>query len=243
MPKDYHHMTQEIRSQIYALKSTGMALSKIGHIVGYDASAICREIKRNTGGRGYPLAMAKERRAKASRTPKKLTPKLISIIEDRIQKDWSPDQIAGRLKEEGIVNISHEAIYQHIWKDKRTGGTLYKHLRHHSKKYNKRSSDKAGRGCIPNRVDIDERPLIVANCYFAKPYHSWERGLNEHTNGLVRQYLPKSTDFTQVSDQTVQVIAEKLNHRPRKSLYYKTPMEVILMHRSQTRIARVSQDG
>ena len=331
MPKGYHHMTQEIRSQIYALKSTGIALRKIGRIVGYDASAISREIKRNTGGRGYRYkqadAMAKERRTKASRTPKKLTPELVSIIEDRLQEDWSPDQIAGRLKEQGRTSISHELIYQHIWKDKRTGGTLYKHLRHHGKKYNKRSSGKAGRGCIPNRVDIDERPAIVevksrigdwegdtiigakhqgaivsyvdrcskftvlkkidrktadlvamatieqfrqkslpvrtitydngkefsdhgeiskalnVNCYFAKPYHSWERGLNEHTNGLVRQYLPKSTDFTQVSDQTVQGIAERLNHRPRKSLHYKTPMEVMLIKRNQVNVELADADG
>ena len=57
-------------------------------------------IKLNTGGRGYCYkqadAMAKERRAKASQAPKKLTQELISIIEDRIQKDWSPDQITGR---------------------------------------------------------------------------------------------------------------------------------------------------
>ena len=58
MPKGYHHMTQEIRSQIYALKSTGIALRKIGRIVGYDASAISREIKCNTGGRGYRYKQA-----------------------------------------------------------------------------------------------------------------------------------------------------------------------------------------
>jgi len=48
-----------------------------------------------------------------------------------------------------------------IWVDKQAGGTLYKHLRHHGKRYNKRSSLKAGRGCIPGRVDISERPQIV----------------------------------------------------------------------------------
>lgn len=53
MPKGYHHMTQEIRSEIYALKATGIALIKIGRIVGYDVSAISCEIKRNTDSRGY----------------------------------------------------------------------------------------------------------------------------------------------------------------------------------------------
>ena len=87
MPKGYHHMTEEIKSQIYALKATGMTLRKIGRIVGYDVSSISREIKRNTGSRGYRYkqadAIAKERRVKASRAPKKLTLGLISIIESK----------------------------------------------------------------------------------------------------------------------------------------------------------------
>jgi len=57
---------------------------------------------------------------------------------------------------------------------------------------------------------------LNAKCYFAKPYHSWERGLNEHTNGLVRQYLPKKTSFKDVTNEELQSIADKLNHRPRK---------------------------
>ena len=68
--------------------------------------------------------------------------------------------------------------------------------------------------------------LLDTDFYFANPYHSWERGLNEHTNGLIRQYLPKKTDFTQVSKEDVITIQEKLNHRPRKVLNYRTPYEV-----------------
>jgi len=62
--------------------------------------------------------------------------------------------------------------------------------------------------------------------YFAHPYSSWERGLNEHTNGLIRQYLPKKTDFTQISKEEIITIQDKLNHRPRKVLNYRTPYEV-----------------
>jgi len=62
--------------------------------------------------------------------------------------------------------------------------------------------------------------------YFAHPYSSWERGLNEHTNGLIRQYLPKKTDFTQISKEEITTIQDKLNHRPRKVLNYRTPFEV-----------------
>jgi len=62
--------------------------------------------------------------------------------------------------------------------------------------------------------------------FFAHPYSSWERGLNEHTNGLIRQYLPKKTNFTQVSKEEITTIQDKLNHRPRKILNYRTPFEV-----------------
>ena len=326
MPQGYHHVTLDIRSQIYALKATGTSLNKIADIVEHHVSTISREIKRNAGGKGYRHkqadAKAIERRSNASRTPKKLTPELVAIIEEKLLQDWSQEQISGRLKLEGH-RISHEAIYQLVWKDKRAGGGLYKHLRHHGKKYNKRSSSKAGRGCIPNRVDITERPQIVeekarigdwegdtvisavsktailtvvdrhskftrikkigrktaenvriamkermsplphpvltmtfdngmefaahqeiaadlnAHCYFATPYHSWERGLNEHTNGLIRQYLPKSEDFKDVTDDEIQAIEERLNHRPRKSLNYKTPIEVMMAHKNTTTLPTI----
>jgi IS30 family transposase len=313
MVVNYHHVTRDIRCQIYALKSTGSSLRKIARIVGKDVSTISREISRNTGERGYRFnqadSKAVERRSGASKVPKKLTADVEKSIRSGLLKDWSPEQISGRLSLEREF-ISHETIYRYVWKDKREGGLLYKHLRHRGKRYNKRGSGKAGRGCIPDRIDIKERPLVVeeksrigdwegdtiigskhkgaivsyvdrcskytllkkvkqktaeevtkatvekmahlphsvltitydngkefsdhkviakalnTTCYFATPYHSWERGLNEHTNGLVRQYLPKSTQFTKISDNKIQAIEDKLNHRPRKVLHYKTPFEV-----------------
>ena len=316
MAKGYHHVTQDIRCQIYTLKSIGFSQRQIAKEVGYSESTISREIQRNSGGRGYRYKQANrlaiERRSIASGKPKKLTAARLAAIEQLLREDWSPEQISGRFRAEGIL-ISHERIYQHVWKDKRQGGSLYKHLRHQGKKYNKRRSGKAGRGCIPNRVDISEalsaqveakarigdwegdtiigaqhqgaivsyverhskltrlklvkkktaelvtqatieimrdlsllHPIYTVTydngkefsnhaaiaealgtqCYFAQPYHSWERGLNEHTNGLVRQYLPKSTDFRKITDEQVQAIEDKLNNRPRKSLGYRTPAEV-----------------
>ena len=62
--------------------------------------------------------------------------------------------------------------------------------------------------------------------YFAHPYSFWERGLNEHTNGLICHYLPKKTDFTQISKVEITNIQDKLNHRPQKMLNYRTPYEV-----------------
>jgi IS30 family transposase len=67
---------------------------------------------------------------------------------------------------------------------------------------------------------------LDAKIYFAKPYHSWERGLNENTNGLVRQYFPKKMSFDNITEEELQYVEDKLNHRPRKCLGYMTPYEV-----------------
>jgi len=67
---------------------------------------------------------------------------------------------------------------------------------------------------------------LQAKVYFAHPYSPWERGLNENTNGLLRQYFPKKTNLKQVTLQALQQAADRLNHRPRKCLGYRTPFEV-----------------
>ena len=68
---------------------------------------------------------------------------------------------------------------------------------------------------------------LKCDVYFADPYCSWQRGLNENTNGLLRQYWPKSTDFKKVSQSEVQDVIVKLNDRPRKKINYKTPAKLM----------------
>lgn len=312
MARSYHHVTRDQRSQIQALKARGISMRSIGRQLGVNPSTISREIRRNKGKRGYRVKQAdkkaRERRSKASRKPKKLSSSLRQRVIKLIEKKWSPEQISGRLKRKEIF-ISYETIYKLVRADKKAGGELYKHLRHRGKAYKRRlNGKKAGRGCIPNRIDISERPRIVeeksrigdlevdtiiggnnegvifslvdryskflmlellegkhakgivaafekrvkglpvhtitfdngkefalhqqistmldASCYFATPYHSWERGLNEHTNGLVRQYLPKKTNLREVSKKELSDIEHEINHRARKVLGYKTPYEV-----------------
>ena len=72
----------------------------------------------------------------------------------------------------------------------------------------------------------DVSDALDCGFYFCHPYHSSERGLNENTNGLLRQYFPKGTDFTTITNEQIVQAQERLNHRPRKSLGYKTPFEV-----------------
>jgi IS30 family transposase len=62
--------------------------------------------------------------------------------------------------------------------------------------------------------------------YFADPYAAWQRGTNENTNGLLRYYFPKGTDFRSISEKEVAFVVKKLNNRPRKCLNYQTPHEV-----------------
>ena len=76
-----------------------------------------------------------------------------------------------------------------------------------------------------NWKDMEE--TTNASVYYAHPYHSWERGTNENTNGLIREYFPKKTDFTQVSDEEIAKVEYILNSRPRKRLNWSTPLQVM----------------
>jgi IS30 family transposase len=67
---------------------------------------------------------------------------------------------------------------------------------------------------------------LSTDIFFAHPYHSWERGLNEHTNGLIRQYLPKKVPFDTLTQKQLDKIVAKINNRPRKVLGCLTPYEV-----------------
>jgi IS30 family transposase len=89
---------------------------------------------------------------------------------------------------------------------------------------------------VDNGKEFCEHELIAAGLqariYFAHPYASWERGLNENTNGLVRQYFPKKYEFSRISDSDLQRVEDLLNNRPRKTLGYRTPNEVFFKQQS-----------
>lgn len=67
---------------------------------------------------------------------------------------------------------------------------------------------------------------LTASCYFAKPYSALQRGLNEHTNALLRQFIPKKTDFRTVTNLMLDKYQNLINNRPRKILQFETPVEV-----------------
>lgn len=80
----------------------------------------------------------------------------------------------------------------------------------------------------PENTNWRDMELVTsASVYYAHPYHSWERGTNENTNGLIREYFPKKTDFTLVSDEEIKKVEYILNTRPRKRLNWSTPLQVM----------------
>ncbi len=208
----------------------------------------------------YAQSYANERR-KQTRYFYKFTKEVAEFVKEKILDDWSSEQISGYAKRLNLFSISHERIYQFVLEDKHNGGELYKHLRHQQKRYRKRYGSPKRHCSIKNRLMIDERPAIIdeksrigdwevdtiigknrkheeiskeieADFYFAHPYSSWERGLNENTNGLVRQYIRKGSCFSNISNKVLSSIMNKLNIRPRKQLMYMTPVEIFALKKS-----------
>ena len=323
------HITREQRYAISMMLQTPMTKKEIAEAIGIDKSTVYREIKRNCDARNcnysMELAQRKADKRKAQKRHKEvLTEQIKKRIIKLLKKGYSPEQITGRSRLDGISMVSHETIYRWIWKDKRSGGKLHNYLRRQGRKYSKRGSKNAGRGFIPNRVDIDQRPAIVEQkerfgdleidtiigknhkgailtindrvtsrvwirklsgkeaipvakitawalrkvknlihtitadngkefakheeiaqkleikFYFCKPYHSWERGANENTNGLIRQYIPKGTEFSEVTNKQIKRIENILNNRPRKRLGYITPNEKLKQIINQNSVAFAS---
>ncbi len=197
MPKGYKHLTLKQRCQIFELKAIGLLQFQIAKKIGISPSTISREFKRNSGESGYEIWQSRyrseQRRKNASSSPRKITSKIMGRIDKHLQEQWSPEQISGRLKLENIL-VSHEWIYQYIWKNKSLGGTLYKHLRHSGKKYKKRSG-KAGRSCIPNRVDIKDRPSIVED---KSRIGDWEGDtiIGKNHKGALLSYVDRKSKMT-----------------------------------------------
>ncbi len=310
---NYKQLTEVQRYQIYALNKAEKEQKEMAEIIGVSASTISRELRRNTGLKGYRPKQAHSlalRRRKDATKAYKMTAIVIRLCETKLKLEWSPEQVSGWLDREKGIQLSHERIYQHVWSDKRQGGSLHTYLRQSHKKRKKQYGSKDKRGQIRNRISIDERPEIVeqktrlgdweidtvigknhqgalvtlvdrvskytlikkvnskhaevvtqatiallqpyldktftitadngkefagheeiaeklnTSVYFAHPYHSWERGLNENTNGLIRQYFTKGSSFENITDEAVETVMDKLNHRPRKRLNYKTPHAV-----------------
>lgn len=195
---NYKQLTYEQRCQIEVLKKSGMSQQAIADTVGTSQSTISRELKRNTGQRGYRHRQAQgkaEARHHNSAKAAKMTESMIEAVEQRLAEKWSPEQISGWLDKECDEQLSHERIYQHIWEDKRMGGELYTHLRRQGKKYQKRSNGKRSRGQIRKRVGIEERPSVVEE---KSRIGDWEIDtvIGKGHSGAVMTIVERATQFS-----------------------------------------------
>ena len=310
----YRQLSPEERYMLARLRRQGLNQSEIARSLGRHRSTVCREVRRNsTRADGHYRAFtAQERtngRRSRSRRNSRFNAEDFALVDDLLRRQWSPEQVAGWLRREGRLSISHETIYRHVWGDKKGGGLLYTHLRGARKRRRKRYGSYDSRGRLAGKRMISERPAEVearghlghweadtvagagskdcvltlverktglvligklagrtagslsrrairlirrhggafatvtadngtefhdykriegltgATFYFARPYHSWERGGSENANGLIRQYLPKGGSMAGLSQHRCNAIARKLNTRPRKRLGSRTPLE------------------
>lgn len=144
--------------------------------------------------------------------------------------DWEGDTIVGRLRRGGLVTlVERKSGFA------RVGLVRRLRSRNVSRAIGRLAQQLPGR--LRHTLTLDNGKEFASHrtiarrtglaIYFARPYHAWERGRNEHFNGLVRQYFPKGTDFTRVGAVEVQHVLDQLNDRPRQRLGYRTPREVL----------------
>jgi IS30 family transposase len=157
----YTQLTQEQRYQISALLKMGHNQTEISKVIGKHKSTVSRELERNCGLRGYRPKQAHHKAlCRRNHSLFHILPETWDLIETKLRLDWSPEQISGWLQRLYAIQVSHEWIYQHVLVDKQAGGELYRHLRC-QKKRRKRYGSYDRRGKLPNRVSIEERPVIV----------------------------------------------------------------------------------
>ena len=161
---NYHQLTEQERYQIYVLLKAGHSQKDIAKLIGRSPGTISRELRRNSGRRGYRPKQAQrlsDHRRVTAHKAIKITDEVKGWIAKLIRQELSPQQVVGYLRKYKKLSLHHESIYQMVYADKLEGGNLYKHLRVLSKSYRKRYGHYDRRGKIKNRVDIDARPSVV----------------------------------------------------------------------------------
>ena len=319
--RSQRELTVSEREEISRGVAAGASCRAIARQIGRSPSTVSRDVKRNGGRKRYRAAEAELATLRRHRRPKPgklaLWPRLRAEVEALLKLQWSPEQISAWLKTEfpddAQMQISHETIYLSLYVQGR--GTLRKELTRHLRTQRMvRQAKKrvpTGRGHIPDRVMISQRPAEAADravpghwegdlllgkptdaigtlverstrfvmlfqlpggairaeavrqglaetilrlpaslrrsltwdqgremaehvhftvdtgvqIYFCDPHSPWQRGTNENTNGLLRQYFPKGQSLAKVTQAELDLVADRLNGRPRQTLGWRTPAQ------------------
>ncbi|MBP5786502.1 MAG: IS30 family transposase [Kiritimatiellae bacterium] len=323
----YHRLTAGDRTTILIGKLEGKSAREIARELGVAPSTVARELQRNACGWGtyrneYAQRVTARRAAAKAAKRRKFTEEMWRWAMERLALGWSFAAIVGRARLEGVPMVCAETLYKEYYKRQKAVApgqskeVLPPLPKAHRKRHRRgKRYTCAGRGRIPGRVDISERPAEVETrkevghaegdlingapgtghlvtvterstrftwfarvgskedsevaralvkllsplpkgllktltfdngkefarfkqiekalgikAYFAKPYHSWERGTNENRNGVVRRILPKGTSFADIPDEAIRRADARLNDRPLRCLDWRTPREALAAH-------------
>ena len=233
--KNKVHLTLAEREEIRVSLSAKKSIRAIAKSLDRSPSTISREVQRNRGRRYYKAVDANNRAGRMSKRPKQCllsaNSELRTVVLEKLELNWSPEQISGWLKRvfsrRHSMRVSAETIYKTIYFRSRAAlnHVLVKHLRRgHSLRHSKKHSRRGERGTI-NIVDgisIHERAKTIDA---RKTLGHWEGDLI--TGSLIRQYFPKKTCLAQHTQEALDKVAAQLNSRPRKTLDFRTPKQLI----------------
>ena len=178
----YTHLTPEERVAIELFARKGLTSREIGMHLGRSHTTVSRELRRNSSKSGYRAQTAERRARKRRRMPRHYRclnrPELVAYVDEQLRNDWSPEQIAGRIRldypQDQSMRISAQTIYRWIYAAAQFGDTSYLHLRRARRHRRRQTRHGQSRRMFPGRVDISQRPQVVADrCRFG----DWEGDL------------------------------------------------------------------
>jgi len=158
------------------------------------------------------------------------------IVANRLRiGDWEVDSVIGKLNKSSLVTlVERVSRYTAILKvNSKESEVVAKAIIQRAKELNMPIHTITGDNGteFADHTKISEE--LGIDFYFTHPYSSWEKGTNENTNGLIRQYFPKGTDFRDVSDSAIKAVENELNNRPRKCLNYRKPADILKKHEKE----------
>lgn len=161
----YTHVTSEERRLIHQWKQEGFNQRKIAGLLSRAPSTISRELKRNTGQRGYRPRQAQAFADKRAKRPgrRRFTDVVRKDVEEKLVQGWTPEIICERARLEGRAHVCKETVYKYVYEDASKGGDLWKHLPRAKRRRKRRCPRQDGRrrGVIPGRRGIETRPAEV----------------------------------------------------------------------------------